>query len=303
MVLALLRDNDYHSIMLDEIIQEKGLEVHSIQTNDPRDVQQYRYPRLQSKILVVVDTENHEVSLALRGANKVSYDIIQKVPKYMIAHPETEKLPILKTYDEQIAFFEERIVNHHIKFEKKDVKQVMLKNLVRTPTAYRQLLTLKESLQDTEKVTMDNVEDIFGEVDFYNLTDVLVDAILGNYRRRTIQRMQYFTDYKEFSPRWLGGKLVETAVTLDYFYQLVNKGVLITPKRLDDIRDRIRLAGLSVPIEFPSIREQYTYLNTVKEIPYKEVKPKIEKVVRGQRIEDEVGLYGILTDLRRKDDE
>lgn len=289
--------------MLDEIIQEKGLEVHSIQTNDPRDVQQYRYPRLQSKILVVVDTENHEVSLALRGANKVSYDIIQKVPKYMIAHPETEKLPILKTYDEQIAFFEERIVNHHIKFEKKDVKQVMLKNLVRTPTAYRQLLTLKESLQDTEKVTMDNVEDIFGEVDFYNLTDVLVDAILGNYRRRTIQRMQYFTDYKEFSPRWLGGKLVETAVTLDYFYQLVNKGVLITPKRLDDIRDRIRLAGLSVPIEFPSIREQYTYLNTVKEIPYKEVKPKIEKVVRGQRIEDEVGLYGILTDLRRKDDE
>lgn len=299
----MLRDNDYHAIILDELIQEKGLEVHSIQTNNPNDVQQYRYPRLNSKILIVIDTDSHEVSLALRGANKVSYDIIQRVPKYLIAHPETEKLPVPKTYDEQLDFFSERVVNHHLKFESKDVRNVLLKNLVRTPIAYRQLLTLKESLQPEDKISLDNIEDIFGEVDFYNLTDVLVNVLLGNFKRSTVKQLQYFTDYKEFSPRWLGGKLRETAVELDYFYQLVNKGVLITPKRLDDIRDRMREAGLRIPVEFPSIRAQYTYLNTVKEVPYKQAKGKIDTVLRRGLITDEVGLLGLVAELRVKDDE
>src|SRR5699024_3531177 len=154
MVLAMLQDNEYHAIILDELIQEKGLEVHSIQTNDPRDVHQYRYPRLQDKILIVLDTDNHEVSIALKGANKVSYDIIQRVPKYLVAHPDTEKLPIYIKYEDQIEFFEERIEERGIKFETKEVKQTLLKNLVRTPTSYRQLLTLQESMQVGERITL-----------------------------------------------------------------------------------------------------------------------------------------------------
>src|SRR5699024_3523341 len=158
---------------------EKGLEVHSIQTNDPRDVHQYRYPRLQDKILIVLDTDNHEVSIALKGANKVSYDIIQRVPKYLVSHPDTEKLPIYIKYEYQIEFLEERIEDLEIKFETKDVKQTLLINLVRTPTSYRQLLTLQESMQVGERITLENIEDIFGEIDFYNLTQVLVEAIMG----------------------------------------------------------------------------------------------------------------------------
>lgn len=303
MVLAMLQDNEYHAIILDELIQEKGLEVHSIQTNDPRDVHQYRYPRLQDKILIVLDTDNHEVSIALKGANKVSYDIIQRVPKYLVAHPDTEKLPIYIKYEDQIEFFEERIEERGIKFETKEVKQTLLKNLVRTPTSYRQLLTLQESMQVGERITLENIEDIFGEIDFYNLTQVLVEAIMGTYKRKTIKQLQYFTDYKEFSPRWLGKQLQETAVMLDYFYLLYMKGILVTPKHIDDIRERMQVAGLQVPIELPSIREQYTYLNTVKEVPYKQAKKKIDRALRNVPIVDEVSLYSLVIELRRGDDE
>lgn len=303
MVLAMLQDNEYHAIILDELIQEKGLEVHSIQTNDPRDVHQYRYPRLQDKILIVLDTDNHEVSIALKGANKVSYDIIQRVPKYLVAHPDTEKLPIYIKYEDQIEFFEERIEERGIKFETKEVKQTLLKNLVRTPTSYRQLLTLQESMQVGERITLENIEDIFGEIDFYNLTQVLVEAIMGTYKRKTIKQLQYFTDYKEFSPRWLGKQIQETAVMLDYFYLLYMKGILVTPKHIDDIRERMQVAGLQVPIELPSIREQYTYLNTVKEVPYKQAKKKIDRALRNVPIVDEVSLYSLVIELRRGDDE
>lgn len=95
--------------------------------------------------------------------------------------------------------------------------------------------------------------------------------------------------------------ITETAVNLDYFYQLVNKGVMVTPKRLDDIRERMQLAGLRIPIELPSIREQYTYLNIVKEVPYKEAKVKIDKALRGDPIVDEVSLYSLVVELRRDD--
>lgn len=303
MVLAMLRENEYHAIMLDELIEEKGIEVQSIQTNDPRDVHQYRYPRLQEKVLLVIDTDNHEVSLALRGANKVSYEIVQRVPKYLVAHPDTEKMPLYMKYEEQMEFFETRIEDRKIRFEEKDVKSTLLKNLIRTPSAYRQLLTLKESLQPAEKISFEHLEDMFGEIDFYNLTQVMVDVIMGTYKRKTIKQLQYFTDYKEFSPRWLGDKLRETAVMLDYFYQLVNKGVLISPKRLDDVRERMQVAGLKVPLELPSIREQYTYLDVVKEVPYKQVKKKIDTALRNEPITDEVSLYSLVTELRRGDDE
>lgn len=302
-VLAMLRENEYHAIMLDELIEEKGLEVQSIQTNDPRDVHQYRYPRLQEKVLLVIDTDNHEVSLALRGANKVSYEIVQRVPKYLVAHPDTEKMPLYMKYEEQMEFFETRIEERKIRFEEKDVKSTLLKNLIRTPTAYRQLLTLKESLRPAEKISFEHLEDMFGEIDFYNLTQVMVDVIMGTYKRKTIKQLQYFTDYKEFSPRWLGDKLRETAVMLDYFYQLVNKGVLVSPKRLDDVRERMQVAGLKVPLELPSIREQYTYLEVVKEVPYKQVKKKIDTALRNEPITDEVSLYSLVTELRRGDDE
>lgn len=302
MVVALLRDNEYHSIMLDELLEEKGLEVESLETNDPRDLHRYRYPRLQSKIVVLVDTDSHEVSLAVRGANTVSYDFIQRVPKYMVAHPDTEKFPIIKTYDEQMEFFEERISARNIKFESKDVKSILLKNLIRTPTSYRQLLTLKESLMEGEKVTLDHLEDMYGEIEFYNLIEVLVNIIQGAYKRKSVKQLQYFTDYKEFSPRWLGDKMRETAVNLDYFYQLVNRGVLVSPQRIDDIRHRLRVAGFKVPIEFPSYREQATYLRVVKEVPYKKIKPKIDKVLMSRDITSEVGLYGLLAELRRDDE-
>lgn len=256
---------------------------------------------MQEKLFVIVETESHEVSLALRGANKVSYFIVQRVPKYLVAHPQTEKLPVVMKYEDQMEFFETRIEENHIKFENKDVQSVLIKNLIRTPESYNQLLTLRDSLPMGEKISMENLEDMYGEIDFYNLTQALVDVVMGTYKRKTIKQLQYFTEYKEFSPRWLGSKIRETAVNLDYFYQLVNKGVMVTPKRLDDIRERMQLAGLRIPIELPSIREQYTYLNIVKEVPYKEAKVKIDKALRGDPIVDEVSLYSLVVELRRDD--
>ena len=302
-MLAILRENDYHAIMLDEYIEESGLKVESIQTNEPRDVMNYRYPRMQEKVLLIVDTDNHEVSLALRGANTTSYDIILRVPKYRIAHPDTEKAPVYMRYEEQMEFFEERLVDRKIKFENRDVRSTLLKNLIRTPTAYRQLLTLQESLRFDEEVTFEHLEGMFGEIDFYNLTQVLVDAIMGRYKRKTIKQLQYFTDYKEYHPRWLGDKLRETAVMLDYFYQLVNKGIIVSPKRLDDIRVRLQMADMKVPLELPSIREQHTYLDVVKEVPYKEARKKIEIALRNEPIVDEVSLYSIIAELRWEDEE
>lgn len=301
-VLAIVRDNEYHAIMLDELIEEKGLEVQSLQTNNPRDVMQYRYPRLQEKVLLLIDTDNHEVSLELVGANKVSYDIVQRVPKYMIAHPQSEKLPLFLKYDEKMEFFETRIEERKIRFENKDVKNTLLKNLIRTPNAYRQLLTLKESLQPREKVTFTHLEDMFGEIDFYNLTEVLVDVVMGKYKRKSVKQLQYFTDYKEYSPRWLGNKLRETAVMLDYFYQLVDKGVMMSPKRLDDVRERMQLVGMKVPLDLPSYREQYVYLKVVKEVPYRRAKRKIDRALRKEPITDEVGLYSLVTELRVGDE-
>lgn len=297
-MLALLRDNEYHAIQLDELLQAEGLEVQSIQTNDPKDVQHLRYPRLRERVVVIVDTDNHEVSLALRGANRASYKIIERVARYQVVHPETKKLPILMKYDEQVAFFEERLDTQGIKFESKEVHKLLIKNLIRTPESYNQLLTLRDSLPDGAKINESHLEDMYEEIEFYNLTQVLVDIILGGFKRKSIKQLQYFTDYKEFSPKWLGDKLRETAVTLDYFYGLVDSGILVSPKRIDDVRDRMRVSGLTIPLELPSLRDQRVYLETIKANRYNQVRPKIQRAIVGLPIVDEVGLYSKVVDLR-----
>lgn len=247
MLEVMLQEDEYHAIMLKEKIQEYGYPVESITTNDPRDVSKYRYPLLSGKKFVIVETENHEVSLALRAADEEGYHIVQRVPNYRLAHPDSERFPYLRTYQDRQEFFEERLEDSGLRFETKEVKDTLIRNLVRSPESYRQVGTLKDSLPEGEKVVIYHLEDMFGEIDFYNLTRVLVEVIIGQYKRNTVQQMQYFTDYKEYSPRWLGDKLIETAVWLDYFYRINNSGIMSLPRRWSELKDRFEVAGIKMP--------------------------------------------------------
>ena len=85
---------------------------------------------------------------------------------------------------------------------------------------------------------------------------------------------------------------------MDYFYGLVDSGILVSPKRIDDVRDRMRVSGLTIPLELPSLRDQRVYLETIKANRYNQVRPKIQRAIVGLPIVDEVGLYSKVVDLR-----
>lgn len=298
MLEVMLQEDEYHAILLKEKIQEYGYPVESVQTNDPKDVAKYKYPLLSGKKFVIVETESRDVSLALRGANEEGYYIVQRVPNFRIAHPESDRFPYLRTYEDRKEFFEERLEKTSLKFSTIEVKDTLIRNLIRSPESYRQVSTLEDSLPEGEKVLIHHLEDTFGEIDFYNLTRVLVEVVIGQYKRNTVQQMQYFTDYKEYSPRWLGDKLIETAVWLDYFYRINNRGIMSLPRRWDELKERFDAVGIKMPREELSLSEQNIYLRKVRDYEYKEVRDNINLVIKRGKIRSEVDLYQRIVELR-----
>lgn len=212
-----------------------------------------KYNKLYIKELVGVNLKHRHLivtsdDLGVLGTLETMYK--EKEKKY-------NRLAKFKTYSERYDFFSAKLKGYV--FENIGVRRTTLKALVREPEKIDSVLTTLIAWKGLERAfSREDLEAIFIGTDFFNLDDSLLEYLFGTKKRKNIETLDYFINYKGYAPTWIATKLKEFTILVDYMYRANQKGLILTPVSNADFKER------ASAIKFP-----------IKELPKKHIQEAI----------------------------
>lgn len=295
--------NEFHRAIIRNTLTQLSLPVETIYPKQLSDLKPLKYISFDTDYEVAwVHLEKYNklfmkelfgVNLAYRHLIVTSDDpavLGSLETAYKSKEKPYERLGSFKTYNDRYEFFNDKLKGYA--FESRDVKRTTIKALVREPEKYDSVTTTLLAWRSLEKAFgREDLEAIFEGTEFYNLDECLLNYLFGTKKRKNIETLDYFLNYKGYPATWLDTKIKEFAITTDYMYRSFHKGLLLTAMSNADFK--LRAEAINFPIkDLPKKSVQDAILLKVNVVPYSEFLKRVEVIFKKPHSDEES-----LTDL------
>lgn len=196
----------------------------------------------------------------------------RKVIARLFSKSKVVIFPPLKDYKDKELLVKKVIRRWGLECENADVKETLVRNMIKDIMAWENVLMLWESYQYKNlKITADDIGELFPDNEFFQLERFIFMLIKGKTKYKTTKMAYYFLEVKEYSPKWLLGKIREVFNNLGMFYQAYRGGVLLIPENPRRVGNRAQDLNWDHGLRLGdfSLYKQKKYLKVVDEVPYK----------------------------------
>lgn len=197
------------------------------------------------------------------------------VQKYMtLKNTKTGKLPLLvKDYEEwldKFYFCDSYVIPRDVSFESNDVKETLIRLMIRNPEYWYTVSLLDKSFSLTYEITLDDLNTIFPDIDFYSLDEWIRLTLIGKTAKKHIQMYDYFTTVKQYNHMWLLNKLRERYINLSYVYEAYRSGIIFN-NYYQNFEERADSVGFQFTTEFKSLnnRERRECFMIIEDMPFR----------------------------------
>lgn len=310
-ILVLNKESDIHDWILYNYSRRKGLSIREINIKDLKNSRLKYTSILDKKEIVLITGEQHDIEKGLKGLKGINQK--RRMIAISCTHKTTLKkieqtfkdnkvveFPSVEQYQDRKNVVERLIDRRKMEFENQEVKKSLVNNMARSTVEWEDVFLMWSIYKDDGQViTLNDIEEIFEDNEFYNLRSFIFKVFKGKIKYKNYKVMSYYLDTKGYPPHWMMSKLREEYLNLGLFYQSYRGGVLLMPESELRIRERVSALGWEAGVRLTEFRdyEQENYLKFVKEVPYKYFLG-IAKVLYKFRGNEEQDLYNFITELK-----
>lgn len=298
-MLIIVREGDpYQTIQLKEVLGERVIKQPRVLHNPTEDqVRFLKYGSFEEDPFCIVHSNQPKVLRELLQFDGTMWDLVIYVERLSMIIPvipkdppyEVRQLDVVRGYDQKKEFFKKRLRDYPFA---KGVRGPFIQLLIRNPQDYESAVAYFDTLSD-RPITLEDIQYIMGDTDFYQLDEALINLIFGLKKRKTGMMWHYFIHTRQYHPYWLYQKLQEEIRLVGYFYTYKRLGVINHPISANEYRQRVQAAGLSPLEDWPKYQHQQRILDQVNTHPYKEFS-KRAKFILDHPIESEEGLTALI---------
>lgn len=319
-----VREDYFQKIYLDSILYDLGFDYETVPIYSENDLKKFKY--LQRKSLFERNTVLKMTiyckmtpriiefiqNIRFKTRTTIIYVYNQSSAVYlykklnsefsnMDVKPNLQVLGDTKDYSAKKELVTKAIKNMKLKIVNKEVLNLLTKIII---ARIKEFDTLKASLDvakiNNTPITLEYLEEIAGNIDFYNL-DELFDLILrGSSLKKVIKQMNYFIDIKKYQPNWILNEFKQFLINVNASYALKNKGVFKHVIEKEILEQRIKKANmpnLELFYKF-SKKEQQAFLDILNDIPYTYVSEVTKITMQNRYVSvDKQGIYALIYEL------
>lgn len=289
-VVVGVRDDMYQQIYLDSAMSHLNMKRDSFKIYKDTDVKKIKhFTRMsifnENSILMIdihckmnpvlldvlsrLYTDNKIVIITVRNNGNVGFLV-----NHLGSKNKKMKLTTLKTaesYSDKSVFIDKTLNNMDLKYQSKEVRNVLVKVLVSKVESYN---TIKTSLEVAELnetlITIDFIEDMVGSVDFYRLDDLFDFMIRGANTKKSFKYLNYFIKTKKYNSTWILNEFREYLLLISDFYMLKNNGYISHSIDSYTLENRISIIDFYSKNKVLKLSkfEQEKLLDFTEDIPY-----------------------------------
>lgn len=315
--------NDYfQKLFLDSLIEDIYFKQEYIEINSELDLKKYFYLtkksifnensilklsincRLSKPVLAFIGSVRFKTRITIVYVyNQSSVGFLKGYleDKKIPSSPELIALEDTESYSVKRELIQNALRNMNLKTASKEVFNLLTKVLIARSDDFESLLTSLEVAKINDIViTLEYIEDIAGNVDFYKLDDLFENILRAKSIKKTIKYLNYFLKIKQYSPSWLLTKFREYVIYIDKAYNMKYTGIFKHPVPSNVLEARIKASNRKDLSEFYKISniEQQNLLDFCVDVPYQYFS-EVSKLAlsKNYNSSDKEAIYKLILDI------
>lgn len=178
--------------------------------------------------------------------------------------------PRTKEWEEKTYYIDLMMKETGIQFDSKATQRLLEKSLIRDISMYKDVQLLPEIYGRGYHVTVEDLQNIFPNIEFYNLQEYIETFISGMYKNKALKMTYYFTEIKEYNSVWLMRKIREYYQEFMVIYEMHRRGIIFEGASMYGMDRRSKVVNFPYYQSVMNLEnyEIERYITMIKRVPY-----------------------------------